>query len=67
MTQQAVGGTLHNVLYGKLDVAFDMSLLENVELLERVGARNQELNGGEGDQGRSYLLSQVGRRLMLVL
>ncbi|CAM9112449.1 unnamed protein product, partial [Laminaria digitata] len=56
---EAVAGTLHNVLYGNLDVEFDASLLENDELLERVASRNAELNGCGGMLGRTYLLSQA--------
>lgn len=58
-SKKAVGGTLHNVLYGKLDVDFHTSLLENKELLERVAVKNAELNGGTGERGRTYFLSQV--------
>lgn len=55
-TEQAVAGTLHNVLLGKLGTEFHSSLLENTELLERVATRNAELNAnGE----RTYMLSQV--------
>lgn len=54
--EQAVAGTLHNVLLGKLDTEFHSSLLENTEVLERVATRNAELNAnGE----RTYMLSQV--------
>ncbi|CAM9167488.1 unnamed protein product, partial [Laminaria digitata] len=56
---EAVGGTLHNVLHGKLVVEFDTSLLDNKELLERVADRNEELNGGAGSGGRTYMLSQA--------
>ncbi|CAN0490397.1 unnamed protein product, partial [Scytosiphon promiscuus] len=56
---QAVAGTLHNVIYGHLDVEFHASLLENEELLERVASRNAEINGRGGELGRTYLLSQV--------
>ena len=58
-TRQAVAGTLHNVIYGNLDVEFHASLLDNEELLERVASRNAELNGLGGALGRTYLLSQV--------
>ena len=54
--EQAVAGTIHNVMLGKLDTEFHSSLLENTDLLERVASRNAELNAnGE----RTYLLSQV--------
>lgn len=56
---QAVAGTLHNVLYGKLDVEFDESLLKNDELLDRVAAANAATNGRKGRRGKTYLLSQV--------
>lgn len=57
--RQAVAGTLHNVIYGHLDVEFDSSILNNDELLERVASRNAEMNGVGGELGRTYLLSQV--------
>lgn len=56
---QAVAGTLHNVLYGKLDVEFHESLLDNEELLGRVASKNRRTNGRGGRRGRTYLLSQV--------
>ncbi|CAM9416120.1 unnamed protein product, partial [Laminaria digitata] len=56
---EAVAGTIHNVIHGKLDVDFDASLLNNTELLERVAARNGEINGRPGVRDRTYLLSQA--------
>ena len=56
---QAVAGTLHNVIYGDLDVEFDKSLLDNSELLRRVRDRNVEINGRRGRRGRTYLLPLV--------
>ncbi|CAN0349163.1 unnamed protein product, partial [Scytosiphon promiscuus] len=56
---EAVAGTLHNVILGKLDVEFHASLLENEELLERVALRNEKVNGSGATMGRTYLLSQV--------
>ena len=61
-TRQAVAGTLHNVLYGKLDVEFHASLLDNEELLDRVASRNARMNGLGGRRGRTYMLSQVMMR-----
>ncbi|CAN0445533.1 unnamed protein product [Scytosiphon promiscuus] len=53
---EAVAGTIHNVLLGKLDTEFHTSLIDNTELLERVATRNAEMNAnGE----RTYMLSQV--------
>ena len=54
--EQAVAGTIHNVMLGKLDTEFHSSLLENTDLLERVASRNAELNAN-GEP--TYLLSQV--------
>ena len=56
---QAVAGTLHNVIYGDLDVEFDESILNNSELLRRVRERNVEINGRRGRRGRTYLLPMV--------
>ena len=56
---QAVAGTLHNVIYGDLDVEFDESLLNNSELLRRVRDRNVEINARRGRRGRTYLLPMV--------
>ncbi|CAN0355471.1 unnamed protein product [Scytosiphon promiscuus] len=56
---QAVAGTLHNVLYGNLDVEFHPSLLNNEELLERVASQNAGTNGLARGLGRTYLLSQA--------
>lgn len=56
---QAVAGTLHNVLYGNLDVEFDASLLDNDELLDRVASANAATNGRRGPRGKTYMLSQV--------
>ena len=58
--KQAVGGTLHNVLNGNVSVHLHRSIRKNDELLERVAARNEEMNG-PGD--RTFLLSQVMRPL----
>ena len=56
LMEQAVAGTIHNVMLGNLDTEFHSSLLENTDLLERVASRNAELNAnGE----RTYPLSQV--------
>lgn len=56
-TEQAVAGTIHNVLLGKLDTEFHSSLMDNTELLDRVAARNAEMNA---NNERTYMLSQVG-------
>ena len=56
LMEQAVAGTIHNVMLGKLDTEFHSSLLENTDLLERVASRNAELNAN-GEP--TYLLSQV--------
>ncbi|CAN0426914.1 unnamed protein product, partial [Scytosiphon promiscuus] len=56
---QAVAGTLHNVLYGKLDVEFHASLLDNEELLGRVASKNRRTNRRGGRRARTYLLSQA--------
>jgi len=56
---QAVGGTLHNVLNGDLDVEFADSLLNNRQLLRRVAARNREITGQRRRRPRTYLLPQV--------
>ena len=58
--RQAIGGTLHNVLNGNVSVHLHRSIRKNDELLERVAARNEEMNG-PGD--RTFLLSQVMRPL----
>ena len=55
-SEQAVAGTLHNVLLGKLDTEFHSSLLDNTELLQRVATRNAELNANNEP---TYMLSQV--------
>ncbi|CAM9093034.1 unnamed protein product [Laminaria digitata] len=56
---EAVAGTIHNVIYGQLDVEFADSLLSNSDLLRRVRARNAEITGRRGRRGRTYLLSQA--------
>ena len=56
---QAVGGTLHNVLNGDLEVEFADSLLNNRELLRRVAARNREITGQRRRRPFTYLLPQV--------
>ncbi|CAN0390315.1 unnamed protein product, partial [Scytosiphon promiscuus] len=55
---QAVGGTLHNVLNGDLDVEFADSLLNNRLLLRRVADRNREITGQRRRRPRTYLLPQ---------
>lgn len=60
---QAVAGTLHNVLRGKLDVEFHASLIENRELLNRVAKKNWRTNGRGNRRGRTHLLSQVNDKL----
>ena len=53
---EALGGTLHNTIKGDLDAPFDISLLENSELLERVA----EINAAQNPNGEvTYLLPQV--------
>ncbi|CAN0476218.1 unnamed protein product, partial [Laminaria digitata] len=42
---QALAGTIHNVINGNLDVEFHDSLINNLELLRRVAARNAEITG----------------------
>ena len=61
---QAVGGTLHNVLNGDLEVEFADSLLNNRELLRRVAARNREITGQRRRRPFTYLLPQVIARHM---
>nr|CAQ51446.1 putative vanadium-dependent iodoperoxidase 3 [Laminaria digitata] len=56
---EAFGGTIHNVLLGKLNVDINPSLLKNTELLERVAERNGVINGRPGVLDRTYLLSQA--------
>nr|CAF04025.1 vanadium-dependent iodoperoxidase 1 [Laminaria digitata] len=56
---EAFGGSIHNVLLGKLDVEIAPSLLKNTDLLDRVAARNGEINGRPGVLDRTYLLSQA--------
>lgn len=58
-TRQAIAGTIHNVIYGNLDVDFDDSLLNNRDLLRRVAERNGEITGNTERRDRTYLLSQV--------
>ncbi|CAM9166878.1 unnamed protein product, partial [Laminaria digitata] len=56
---EAVAGTIHNVIYGNLDVEFHDSLMNNLELLRRVAARNTEITGLQGRGLDSYLLPQA--------
>ncbi|CAN0378076.1 unnamed protein product, partial [Laminaria digitata] len=56
---EAVAGTIHNVIHSKHDVDFDASLLNNTESLEKVAARNGEINGRPGVRDRTYLLSRL--------
>ena len=60
--RQAVAGTLHNVLFGNItNVEFDPSLVDNVELLNRVGDSNEAQNE-RGPSGRTFLMPQVMRQ-----
>ncbi|CAM9992880.1 unnamed protein product, partial [Ascophyllum nodosum] len=55
---EALGGTLHNTIKGDLDAPFDISLLENSELLKRVA----EINAAQNPNGEvTYLLPQASR------
>ncbi|CAM9093102.1 unnamed protein product [Laminaria digitata] len=56
---EAIAGTIHNVIYGNLDVDFDDSILNNRDLLRRVAERNGEITGNTGRRDRTYLLSQA--------
>lgn len=66
-TKQAVAGTLHNQLEGNISVHFHRSLRQNTELLERVRARNDEMNGMPNGLGRTLMLSQVMREARSVI
>ena len=60
--RQAVAGTLHNVLFGNItNGEFDPSLVDNVELLNRVGDSNEAQNE-RGPSGRTFLMPQVMRQ-----
>ena len=60
--RQALGGTLNNVLFGSITgVEFDRSLINNAELLDRVGDSNEAQNG-QGPSGRTFLMPQVMRQ-----
>ena len=53
---EALGGTLHLTIKGELDAAFDISLLENDELLKRVA----EINAAQNPNVEvTYLLPQA--------
>ena len=53
---EALGGTLHLTIKGELDAAFDISLLENDELLKRVA----EINAAQNPNAEvTYLLPQA--------
>ena len=53
---EALGGTLHLTIKGELDAAFDVSLLENAELLKRVA----EINAAQNPNNEvTYLLPQA--------
>jgi hypothetical protein len=59
---EALGGTLHNTITGDLDADFDISLLENDELLKRVA----EINAAQNPNNEvTYLLPQVRWRQRL--
>ena len=55
-------------MHGLLDVEFDASLVENVELLDKVTAHNSaqnEMRTGTPDEIMTYLLAQVKSLLTL--
>ncbi|CAN0383348.1 unnamed protein product, partial [Scytosiphon promiscuus] len=54
---QAIGGTIHNVLNGDLDIQFADSIINNDELFSKVEARNLEITGVPS----TFLLPQTVR------